>query len=49
LFGMETLQTLHLGGNELEWRFPEDLLIAPSLQQMSLSHNKLTGIIVGSV
>jgi Leucine-rich repeat (LRR) protein len=43
LFEMETLQTLHLGGNELEWRFPEDLMISSSIQQMSLSHNKLTG------
>jgi hypothetical protein len=43
LFSMPSLETLHLSGNAIRWRFPDNLNISSSLTDMSISHNILTG------
>jgi Leucine-rich repeat (LRR) protein len=43
LFEMKWLNTLHLSGNGLTGRLPDDVDISVNLVDLSLSHNKLTG------
>jgi hypothetical protein len=49
LFTIPTLQTLHLSGNGIHDRLSNNLTISPSLQDLSLAHNLLTGKIPESI
>ncbi len=49
LFEMPKLQLLHLSGNGLEGSISEDLNITKTLQDLSLSHNVLTGAIPSTI
>jgi hypothetical protein len=45
LFSMPNLETLHLSGNGITGCLTEGLVITPTLKDLSLSHNQLTGTI----
>eukprot|EP01032_Pedospumella_encystans_P007830 gene7830-9338_t len=45
LFAMPKLNTLHLSGNDLTGTLPHNLNISSTLMDISLSHNKLRGLI----
>ena len=45
LFGMSSLEVLHLSGNGLSGTLPDVLLVSPTLVDLTLSHNLLRGTI----
>eukprot|EP01036_Dinobryon_divergens_P030042 gene30042-39233_t len=49
VFNLSSLQTLHLSGVGLNYALPSDLVISPTLSDLSLSNNIVTGIIPDSI
>ena len=49
LFSMPNLQTLDLCGIGFTDSFPADLVVSPSLTDLSLSNNKMTGFVPNSI
>ena len=45
IFNMSTLLLFHFSGNGLSGSIPNDIVIHPSMYDLSLSHNRLTGSI----
>lgn len=49
IFNMSTLIIFHFSGNGLSGSIPNDIIIHPSMFDLSLSHNRLTGSIPNSM
>ena len=49
LFNMSRIQTLDLCGIGFQYSFPKDLAVSPTLTDLSLSNNRITGFLPNSI